>query len=262
MPEHVSLLHYLLYRLDLLRSNAHVVGTSLTGHHIGYRELEPLAMAFVLMLVLLYGASSVRGAFTRLKTAVVPEDELTMRTFFEVFFEFFYNMARDVMGPKNARRYFPLIGSSAIFIFVSNAIGLVPGFAPPTSNLNITAGCALLVFLAFNYYGLKENGMDYVKHLAGWGVFNNFGANLALAMLMFPIEIISMCVRPVTLAIRLMLNIAVDHLLVSIFLGLFAILLPLPLMLLGVIVICVQALVFSLLASIYIGLATAHAEHH
>ncbi len=262
MPEHVSLLHYLLYRFELLRSNAHAVGSTLTGHHVGYRELEPLAMALLLMLVLLYGASQVRGAFTRLKTAVVPEDELTLRTFFEVFFEFFYNMARDVMGAKNARRYFPLIGSSAIFIFVSNAIGLVPGFAPPTSNLNITAGCALLVFLAFNYYGLKENGMDYVKHLAGWGVFKSFGANLMLALLMFPIEVISMCVRPVTLAIRLMLNIAVDHLLVSIFLGLFAILLPLPLMLLGVIVICVQTLVFSLLASIYIGLATAHAEHH
>ena len=59
-----------------------------------------------------------------------------------------------------------------------------------------------------------------------------------------------------------MLNIAVDHLLVSIFLGLFALLLPLPLMLLGVIVILVQTLVFCLLTSIYIGLATAHAEHH
>ncbi|MSP24384.1 MAG: ATP synthase F0 subunit A [Myxococcales bacterium] len=259
MPEHVSLLHYLLY---FLGANAHVVGTSIEGHHVGYRELEPLVMAGVLMLVLLYLGSEVRGVYRRLKSATIPEEELTLRTFFEVFFEFFYNMARDVMGPKNAKRYFPLIGSCAIFIFVSNAIGLIPGFAPPTSNLNVTAGCALLVFLSFNYYGLKENGLDYVKHLAGWGVFHSFLPNLLLAVLMFPIEVISMCVRPVTLAIRLMLNIAVDHLLVSIFMGLFAILLPLPLMVLGVIVICVQALVFTLLSSIYIGLATAHAEHH
>jgi F-type H+-transporting ATPase subunit a len=134
--------------------------------------------------------------------------------------------------------------------------------SPPTSSLNITAGCALLVFLSFNYFGLKENGLDYIKHLAGWGIFKNPVFNLLLACLMFPIEFISMCVRPVTLSVRLMLNIAVDHLLVSIFMGLFAILLPLPLMLLGVIVICVQTLVFCLLTSIYIGLATAHAEHH
>ncbi len=260
MPEHISLLHYLLYRFEALRENAR--GTSLQGHHLGYKDYEPLAMAMVLMLTIIYLTTEVRDVVKRAKKAAVPEEELTLRTFFEVFFEFFYNMAKEVMGAKNARRYFPLIGASAIFIFISNAIGLVPGMNPPTSNLNITAGCALLVFLSFNYFGLKENGVDYLKHMAGWGVFKGFVPNLLLACLMFPIELISMCVRPVTLSIRLMLNIAVDHLLVSIFMGLFAILLPLPLMLLGVIVICVQTLVFCLLTSIYIGLATAHAEHH
>jgi F-type H+-transporting ATPase subunit a len=260
MPEHISLLHYLLYRFDLLRESAHA--TSLGGHHLGYKDFEPLAMAIVLMLMIIYLTTEVRGVIKRAKTASVPEEELTLRTFFEVFFEFFYNMAKEVMGPKNAKRYFPLIGSCAIFIFISNAIGLIPGMMPPTSSLNITAGCAALIFLAFNYYGLKENGIDYVKHMAGWGVFKGVVPNILLACLMFPIEVISMCVRPITLSIRLMLNIAVDHLLVSIFMGLFAILLPLPLMLLGVIVICVQTLVFCLLSSIYIGLATAHAEHH
>src|SRR5690606_25505919 len=161
-------------------------------------------------------------------------------------------LAKDVMGPKNAKRYFPLIGASAIFIFVSNAIGLVPGMLPPTSNLNITAGSAILVYLAFNYYGLKENGLGYIKHMAGWGVFNHWLPNLLLAILMFPIEFISMLVRPVTLAIRLMLNIAVDHLLVSIFMGLFALFLPLPIMMLGLIVIAVQTLGFCLLSSMYI----------
>ena len=77
---------------------------------------------------------------------------------------------------------------------------------------------------------------------------------------MFIIESISICVRPVTLAIRLLVNMAVDHLLVSIFLGLFALFLPLPLMLLGCIVIAVQTLVFCMLTAIYIGLSTEHAE--
>jgi F-type H+-transporting ATPase subunit a len=259
MPEHISLLHYLLYRLGPLREGAENYHSAM-GHHMSYKEFEPFFMAAVLMLVIIYLVAEVRGTFKRLRESTVPEDELTLRTFFEVFFEYFYNMARDVMGAKNAKRYFPLIGASAIFIFISNAIGLIPGMLPPTSNLNITAGCAILVFLSFNYYGLKENGIDYIKHMAGWGVFGHWIPNLMLALLMFPIEVISMCVRPVTLAIRLMLNIAVDHLLVSIFMGLFAMFLPLPIMALGCIVILVQTLVFCLLTSIYIGLATEHAE--
>lgn len=252
MPEHTSLLHYLLARLGPLKEHAHNVGPTAFGHHIGYKELEPLFMAMLVMLVIIYLASEVRGTYRRLNVSTVPEEELTLRTFFEVFFAYFYNMAKDVMGPKNAKRYFPLIGASAIFIFFSNASGLIPGLLPPTSSLNVTAGCAILVFVAFNYYGLKENGFGYVKHLAGPKLF--------LAPLMFPVEVISLCVRPVTLAIRLMLNISVDHLLVSIFMGLFALLLPLPVMLLGVIVICVQTLVFCLLTAIYIGLATEHHE--
>jgi len=260
MPEHTSLIHYLLNNLGELPKQSHNLGGTLMGHHTGYRELEPLFMATLVMLSIIYLASEVRLTLRDLKESYKPEEELTMRTFFEVFFGYFYAMTKDVMGAKNAKRFFPLIGASAIFIFVSNAMGLVPGFLPPTSNLNITAGCAATVFVAFNYYGLKENGVEYLKHMAGWGVFDNFFANLALACLMFPIEFISLCVRPVTLAIRLMLNMAVDHLLVSIFMGLFAIFLPLPLLLLGCIIIAVQTLVFCLLTAIYIGLATEHHE--
>jgi len=219
-------------------------------------------MALVLMIVICYLAMEVRGTMKRLKESVVPEDELTLRTFFEVFFAYFYDMSKDVMGEKNAPRYFPLIGASAIFIFISNVMGLIPGMVPPTSSLNVTAGCAVLVFIAFNYYGLKENGIDYLKHMAGWGMFKGFLPNLLLALLMFPIELVSLCVRPITLAIRLMLNMAVDHLLVAMFMGFFAILLPLPIMMLGIIVICVQTLVFCLLTAIYIGLATEHADEH
>jgi F-type H+-transporting ATPase subunit a len=82
-----------------------------------------------------------------------------------------------------------------------------------------------------------------------------------LAWLIFPVEVISLCVRPVTLAVRLMLNMAVDHLILGIFLGLFALVVPLPVMLLGCLVVLVQTLVFTLLTCIYIDLATAHEEH-
>jgi len=133
---------------------------------------------------------------------------------------------------------------------------LIPGFTPPTSSLNVTLGCALLVFLSFNIWGIKENGWAYLAHLAG--------PKWYLAPLIFPIEVISTCVRPITLSVRLMVNIAVDHLIASVFFGLVAILLPLPVMFLGLIVIVVQTLVFCLLSSIYIGLATEqhHGESH
>src|SRR6185312_3239309 len=98
---------------------------------------------------------------------------------------------------------------------------------------------------AFNYWGLKENGWGYLAHLAG--------PKWYLAPLIFPIELISTCVRPITLSIRLMMNMAVDHLVGAIFLGLVAVFVPIPLMFLGIIVILVQTLVFTMLSAIYIG---------
>lgn len=254
MPEHTSFLTYLLARFPALRENAHNVGLSFIDHReVDYRGLEPIFMSLVVILLFAYLAGEARPALRQLDDAVIPEDTLTLRTFFEAFFGFFYNMAKDVMGAANAKRYFPLIGGSAAFIFFSNAIGLVPGFSPPTSSLNVTLGCASLVFIAFNYYGLKENGWGYLAHLAG--------PKWYLAPLLFPIELISTCIRPVTLSIRLMVNMAVDHLIGSIFLGLVAVFLPIPLSFLALIIVAVQTLVFCLLTSIYIGLATEKHEH-
>ena len=255
MPEHTGFLTYLLALSTTLRANAQNLGYSFIGHQqVEYRGLEPIFGSMLVMAFVVFLAASVRKDFRRLDVAVIPDETLTTRTFFEAFFGYFYGMAKDVMGPKNAKRYFGLIGGSAAFIFFSNILTLIPGFSPPTSNLNVTIGCALVVFIAFNYYGLKENGWGYIAHLAG--------PKWYLAPLVFPIEVISTCVRPVTLSIRLMINMAVDHLVGAIFLGMVAILVPLPLMFLAIIVVCVQTLVFCLLTSIYIGLATEKAEHH
>ena len=85
---------------------------------------------------------------------------------------------------------------------------------------------------------------------------------LPLNALIFSIEVLSTTMRLFTLAVRLMINMAVDHLIASIFLGLVALFLPVPALILGVLVIVVQTLVFCLLTSVYIGLATEHEEHH
>ncbi|WP_438016417.1 F0F1 ATP synthase subunit A [Sorangium sp. So ce315] len=255
MPEHTGFLTYLLAQLPGLRENARNIGKTFIGHHtVDYRGTEPIFMSLLVIVLFLLLASEVRGQYRRLNESVIPEDKLTLRTFFEAFFGYFYGLARDVMGPENAKRYFPVIGGAAAFIFFSNASALIPGVNPPTSNLNVTIGCALVVFILFNYYGLKENGWGYIAHLAG--------PKWYLAPLIFPIELLSTCVRPVTLAIRLMLNIGVDHLVASIIFGLVALFVPVPLMFLAIIVTIVQTLVFCLLSCIYIGLATEKADHH
>jgi len=256
MPEHTSWITYLLARLPALRENAQNLGHAFFppgGPKVEYRGLEPIFAGMLVMLFVIYLAAGVRGEFRDLESYVVPEETLTARTFLEAYVGYFYDMAKEVMGAQNAKRFFPLIGGSALFIFFSNVMALLPGFNPPTSNLNVTFGCAIMVFVAFNYYGIKENGWGYLAHLAG--------PKWYLAPLVFPIEVISTCVRPITLSVRLMINMAVDHLVGSIFLGMVALFVPIPLMFLGIIVILVQTLVFSMLSSIYIGLATEHADH-
>jgi F-type H+-transporting ATPase subunit a len=254
MPEHTSLITYVLSWFPALRENAHNLGKSFPppGHEVEYRGLEPIFASLLVIGLVVFLAATVRGEFRSLEDSVVPDETLTTRTFFEAFVGYFYNMAKDVMGARNAKRYFPIIGGSALFVFFSNCSALIPGLNPPTANLNVTFGCAIFVFVAFNYYGFKENGWGYLAHLAG--------PKWYLAWLIFPVEVISTFVRPVTLSIRLFINMAVDHLVVGIFLGMIALFVPIPLMFLGIIVILVQTLVFCLLSSIYIGLATEH-EH-
>jgi F-type H+-transporting ATPase subunit a len=257
MPEHTSFLTYLLARLPGLRENARNLGVPFfppsAEHPVSYHGLEPIFASILVIAFVLYLAGGVRGEFRRLRDAVVPDDTLTTRTFFEAFVGYFYDMAKDVMGRKSAKRYFPIIGGAALFIFFSNSMSMLPGLNPPTANLDVTFGCAIFVFIAFNYYGFKENGWGYLAHFAG--------PKWYLAPLVFPIEIISTCVRPITLAVRLFMNIAADHFIGATFLGMIALFVPIPLMFLGIIVILVQTLVFSLLTSIYIGLATEHADH-
>lgn len=261
MPEHTSFVSYLLGLFPALGHNAHLFGQMmLSKEPVAEHHLEPLLTALLVMLLIIGLALAVRPKLKNVGEAVVPETKLSLRTFLEVFVGSFYNITKDIMGAKRARRYFPLIGTCALFIFFANLLGLVPGMLPPTSSLNITLGCALFVFCYYNYQGLKENGFGYIKHLFGpWlGV-----PYLPINVIIFLVESLSVFViRPMTLALRLMINMTVDHLVVGTFLGLFALFVPLPAMLLGVIVIVVQTLVFCLLSSVYISLSTEHEEHH
>jgi F-type H+-transporting ATPase subunit a len=127
----------------------------------------------------------------------------------EVVLEQFIQLIDDVMGPEG-RRYLPLIASLGLFILVGNLVGLVPGFAGPTANLNTTAACALIVFFAYHWIGVRKHGaLTYLKHFMGPVPF-------ALKPLMFVIELISHLARPLSLTLRLFGNMVGGHILLAI----------------------------------------------
>jgi F-type H+-transporting ATPase subunit a len=213
-----------------------------------------LSTAIVLCFVVL-GALAFRSAMARGGSdAIVPPGKFSLRLLFEMFADAVLSVAEGVMGERNARKYLPLIGTFACFIFFSNVLALIPGMAPPTAVLKTNAALALTVFLLTHAYGVKEHGLAYFKHFLGPVIW--------LAPLFVIIEIISHIARPVSLSIRLAGNISADHKVVSAFFALVPLLVPVPFLILGVLVAIVQTLVFSLLTMVYIQGAVAHHDDH
>lgn len=173
----------------------------------------------------------------------------TLQQINEVVIEGLVGMLEENMG-KEGRKYLPLIGTLACFIFVSNLLGMIPAFSAATGNFNTTVACALIVFVYYNFEGFREHGIGYLKHFAG--------PMPLIAPLMFPIEIISHLARPFSLAIRLFGNISGEHAVAGAFYSMVAILLPVPLMAFGLFAAFLQTFVFVLLTIIYIAGSIAH----
>jgi F-type H+-transporting ATPase subunit a len=199
----------------------------------------------------------------------------------EVVLEQFLGLIDDVMGHEG-RRYLPLIATLGLFIFASNLIGIVPGAAGPTANLNTTAACALVVFVTYHVIGIRKQGLRaYLRHF--------MGPVPALAPLMVPIELISHLARPLSLTLRLFGNMVGGHILLAIIFFLMGLdgligwtlsgstagalvgglgsivmivftigfLYPLKLL-----VALLQAFIFVMLTMLYIGGAIEESEHH
>jgi F-type H+-transporting ATPase subunit a len=188
--------------------------------------------------------------------ALVPPRRLNARNFAEILLDTIMKAMTDAMGEKYARQALPLVATIAFYVFFSNVLGLIPGFSPPTENLNVTLAPALVVFVSTHYFGIKQHGVKgYAKHFLGpvWYI----------APLYLAIELVGHLARVISLSFRLMGNMIGDHKVLSAFLGLtaFSYLFPVPMWFLGLIVVTVQTLVFALLAIVYIQLAVAHEEH-
>jgi len=170
----------------------------------------------------------------------------------ELIIQFFETLLAELIG-EEGQKYLPMVATLGLFILACNLLGLVPGFMSPTSKINVTAGCALTVFVYYHWQGIKSLGFfKYLKHF--------MGPIPLLAPLMLPIEIISHFSRPLSLSMRLFGNIFAEELLILIMASILPFLLPLPFMLIAIITAIVQAYVFVLLSCIYIAGAVTHEE--
>ena len=163
-------------------------------------------------------------------------------------------LLEDIIGHGAGGKYLYIIGSFAVFIFLSNIFGLFYFLQPPTGNPNTTFGLALCSFLYYNVQGIKTQGLlHYLKHFAG--------PMPLLAPLMIPIEIIGHLARILSLGMRLFGNIFGEHTATGIFVGMMPLLLPWPMMGLGIFGALLQTFVFIMLTMVYIGGAVAAEEH-
>jgi len=167
-------------------------------------------------------------------------------------------MLHDYVGAKGPR-YLAIVTTMFVFILTANLMGLIPGLMAPTSDINVTLGCALTVAVYYHVQGVKEQGLGhYLKHFAAPP-----GAPLFIAPIMLPIEIISHLSRVLSLSLRLFGNIFGEELVILILFSIIPFLVPVPMMFLGIITATLQAFIFVLLTTIYLGGAVAsdHEQH-
>ena len=174
------------------------------------------------------------------------------QNFFEVLISGIEEFMVGVTG-EEGRQFFPLIGTLAFFILISNYMGMVPGFFGPTANVNTTLACAIIVVVFTHVIGVKFHGPAYIKHFMGpiWW----------LAPLIFVVEVIGHLARILSLSIRLFGNIFGEELVLAILMFLAGLYLaPLPVMFLGLFTGGVQAFIFCLLSMMYFAGAIEHAH--
>lgn len=207
-------------------------------------------MSALVTIVLFVLARAVYSSYLKASNPLVPDRQLSLRNSIELLIEQLLNLFQGMLGEK-APKYLPLLGTIFLYVFISNFMGLIPGLLPPTDNLNTNLPIAIVVFLYYNYDGIREHGLgSYLKHFLGpiWW----------LAWLVLPIEIVSHVFRPLSLSLRLFGNINGDHMVLAQFGEMAPLLIPVIFVGLGLFVCFMQAFIFSFLSAIYISLATSH----
>ena len=207
------------------------------------------ASDYIIMATFVVFAASI--LFTALKRFWKPNNFSSLQQTVEIGVGFIRNLLKDYVGSSGVK-YQAMVGTIGIYVLFCNLLGSIPGFTSPTSNINVTAGIALITFFYYNITGARALKARYV--------FQFTGTNPFMAALLTPIEVLSHASRPLSLSLRLFGNIFGDHTLAAVFFTMLPVLLPIPLLGLGLFVAGIQAYVFVLLTTIYISLAV-HEEH-
>ncbi|MEA3427742.1 MAG: F0F1 ATP synthase subunit A [Thermodesulfobacteriota bacterium] len=211
--------------------------------HFAHAYVHVIYSWVVMFLLIIFGAIAAKTL------QMVPSK---MQNLFEIIISSMEEFMISVCG-EQGRFLFPVAATIFLYIAVSNLIGLIPGFFPPTANLNTTASCAITVVVLTHILGIKFHGIKYIKHFMGpvWW----------MVPLILPIEIIGHLARILSLSFRLFGNMMGHELVLGILFalaGLFFV--PLPIMALGIFVALVQAFVFFLLSIMYFTGALEHAH--
>lgn len=177
-----------------------------------------------------------------------------VQNFLEMLVSFLRGLIAETIGERGIPVYLPIIGTLFVFIAMGNLFGLFFFLQPPTGALSTTVALALISFVYFNAQGIREHGLGgYLKHF--------MGPMLLIAPLFFVIEIIGTFARILSLSLRLFMNIFGEHTTTGVFASLVPIVVPWPMMALGIFTALLQAYVFALLSAVYIATAVAHEEH-
>ena len=186
----------------------------------------------------------------------------TTQNVMEAFLGGVIAMGRDVIGEEHARKYLPLVATIGLFVLINNLIGIIPGFESPTSNINVTLILALVVFLYYNYEGIKAQGaFNYFKNFVHLGEMNPI-AKFAMSLLMYPIEFVSHLSRIVSLSFRLFGNIKGDDLFLWVLLMLTPWIIPITPLILLTFMAFLQTFVFMILTYVYLAGAVAIEDDH
>ena len=168
------------------------------------------------------------------------------------------------MGEKQGRKFLPLILTFFFFIVTLNLLGLIPGSATATASFSFTVGMALITFFTYIIFGNK----DFWKH-----IFATPGVPLWLLPIMIPVELIGLLTKPFALSVRLLANMNAGHIIIAAFLGIIinmksvgvafgSVPMAIAINMLEIFVAFLQGYIFSLLSSIFIGMAVMEHEHH
>jgi F-type H+-transporting ATPase subunit a len=233
--------------------NAHLggLGNSLLAlfHQKAENSAEPWADFMVMQLLV---ALIIIALFAILRTRLSVTKPGALQHVFELIHNFVSKEAEDQVG-HDSHKHMVVFETLFVFLLVANLIGIVPGFVSPTQVIYVPVGCALLAFLYFNGAGIRKQGVGkYVAHFAG--------PILAMAPLMFIIEIIGTLARMLSLSVRLFANMYAGEQVTLVFLGMVPLAIPAVFMGLHVFVGMLQAYIFVLLLMIYVGGAVAQ-EH-